>query len=147
MIIAPVIPLSTQQIMKRKNVHCSRPVLSPVTMPPPRTLLLLHVLCCWTNHQYKSRAVPCRARSAGGVLEKGSAKTARDHRVASGGMGKVSSLCGRRTYEPRRLPFPAPEETLILLATCAKPVSLSASLLALCKACFRSSILFLETSS
>ena len=71
----------------------------------------------------------------------------------------------RETYEPRRLPFPAPEEldtkiskldmedqfamtyTLILLATCAKPVSLSASLLALCKACFRSSILFLETSS
>lgn len=45
------------------------------------------------------------------VIEKGGAKTVGDRIVASGGMeGKISPLCGKRIYEPRRLPFPAPEE-------------------------------------
>ena len=46
------------------------------------------------------------------VVEKmGLAKTIHDRTVASGGMeGKISSLCGKRAYEPRRLPFPAPED-------------------------------------
>ena len=42
-------------------------------------------------------------------LEKRSAKTVCDRAVAKEGMGRVSSLYGK-TYEPRRLPFPAPDE-------------------------------------
>lgn len=75
------------------------------------------------------------------AVEKGSAKTVRDRIVASGGLeGKISPLCGKRSYEPRRLPFPAPEELNLIVSDCISEIIVRNDLHAdspcnLCQAC------------
>ena len=99
------------------------------------------------------------------VWKRESARSGRDHAVAGGGTEGYFRSRARGPMSRDACPFLRPRNwmpssvivmakghfektyTLILLATCAKPVSLSASVFALCIACFRSSILFLETSS
>ena len=82
--------------------------MSPLRMPPQTVLLCGEFYV--EHHRYKSRGVLDQQEI---VLEKGSVMTVCDcaRWQAEGWMeGRVSSLCGKRTYEPRRLPFPAPEE-------------------------------------
>ena len=64
---------------------------------------------CVEHHHYKSRGMLNQQEIV--VEKRGAAKTIHDRAVASGGMGgKISSLGVKRTYEPRRLLFPAPDE-------------------------------------
>ena len=77
-------------------------------MPPPQTTLLPKGFYV-EHHSYTKAADPLDQQKI--VVEKGSAKTACDRTVAGHKMeGRIASLYDERTYEPRRLPFPAPEE-------------------------------------